>query len=30
MVEVHPDIDEAQASAMMSEVFPKLKRWADE
>ena len=30
MVEVHPDIDEAQASAMMSEVFPKLKRWAND
>ena len=25
MVEVHPEIDKEQASAMMGEVFPKLK-----
>jgi hypothetical protein len=30
MVEVHPEIDEKQASAMMMEVFPKLKRWASD
>lgn len=30
MVEVHPEIDEAEASAMMKEVFPKLKRWAND
>lgn len=30
MVEVHPDIDRQQATAMMSETFPKLKRWAGE
>jgi hypothetical protein len=30
MVEVHPEIDKAQASAMMNEVFPKLKRWAND
>ena len=27
MTEVHPEIDESEASAMMREVFPKLKRW---
>ena len=27
MTEVHPDIDKDEASAMMGEVFPKLKRW---
>ena len=30
MVEVHPEIDKEEASKMMSEVFPKLKRWADD
>ena len=30
MVEVHPEMDKNQASAMMREVFPKLKRWANE
>ena len=30
MVEVHPEIDKEQASAMMGEVFPKLKRWAND
>ena len=30
MVEVHPDMDKAQAASMMQEVFPKLKRWAVE
>ena len=28
MVEVHPEMDKAEASAMMKDVFPKLKRWA--
>lgn len=27
MTEVHPEIDKDEASAMMHEVFPKLKRW---
>ena len=26
MVEVHPEIDKSEASSMMKEVFPKLKR----
>ena len=30
MVEVHPEIDKDEASAMMMEVFPKLKRWAND
>ena len=30
MVEVHPEIDKAEASAMMNEVVPKLKRWAND
>ena len=30
MVEVHPEIDKKEASAMMMEVFPKLKRWAND
>ena len=30
MVEVHPEIDKDEASAMMKEVFPKLKRWAND
>ena len=30
MVEVHPEFDKEQASAMMKEVFPKLKRWAND
>ncbi len=28
MVELHPDVDRQQATEMMQEVFPKLKRWA--
>ena len=28
MVEVHPEIDVEEASKMMNEVFPQLKRWA--
>jgi hypothetical protein len=28
MIEVHPEMDRDEASAMMKEVFPKLKRWA--
>lgn len=28
MVEVHPEMDIDEATAMMSEVFPKLKRWS--
>ena len=30
MVEVHPEMDKNQVSAMMREVFPKLKRWAND
>ena len=30
MVEVHPEIDKKEASSMMMEVFPKLKRWAND
>lgn len=30
MCECHPDMDKAEAAAMMKEVFPKLKRWANE
>ena len=30
MVEVHPELDKDQASAMMNEVFPKLKRWIND
>ena len=30
MCECHPDMDKAEASAMMGEVFPKLKRWAND
>ena len=30
MIEFHPEMDKAQATAMMREVFPKLKRWAEE
>ena len=30
MVEVHPEMDKDEASAMMKEVFPKLKRWAND
>jgi hypothetical protein len=30
MCEVHPEIDRTEAGAMMAEVFPKLKRWADD
>jgi hypothetical protein len=29
MCECHPDIDKDEASAMMNEVFPNLKRWAN-
>ena len=28
MVEVHPEIDKSEASKMMNEVFPQLKRWS--
>ena len=28
MVELHPEIDKEEASKMMNEVFPQLKRWA--
>ena len=28
MVEVHPEMDKEEASKMMNEVFPHLKRWA--
>ena len=28
MIEVHPEIDRDEASKMMNEVFPQLKRWA--
>ena len=28
MIECHPDIEKEQATEMMKEVFPKLKRWA--
>lgn len=30
MCECHPDMDRDEASAMMGEVFPKLKRWAND
>lgn len=30
MVEVHPEIGKDEASAMMMDVFPKLKRWAND
>ena len=30
MVEVHPEIDKDEASKMMKEVFPNLKRWAND
>ena len=30
MLEVHPEMDKDQASAMMNEVFPKLKRWIND
>lgn len=30
MIEVHPEIDKVKASAMMKEIFPKLKRWAND
>lgn len=29
MCEAHPDMDKSEASSMMKDVFPKLKRWAD-
>ena len=28
MVEVHPEMNRDEASKMMNEVFPQLKRWA--
>ena len=28
MLEVHPEMDRDEASKMMNEIFPKLKRWA--
>ena len=30
MCEVHPEFDKDEASAMMMEVFPKLKRWTND
>ena len=30
MCEVHPEFDRNEASSMMKEVFPKLKRWSKE
>ena len=30
MCEVHPEFNKDEASAMMEEVFPKLKRWAND
>ncbi|MBR4447169.1 zinc ribbon domain-containing protein [Methanobrevibacter sp.] len=30
MCECHPEIDKAEAGARMNEVFPKLKRWAND
>lgn len=30
MVEVHPEMDKDEAASMMNEVFPKLKRWAND
>lgn len=30
MVECHPEIDKTEASKMMNEVFPNLKRWAND
>ena len=30
MVEIHHEIDKAEASTMMKDVFPKLKRWAND
>ena len=27
MTEIHPEIEKSEASTMMREVFPKLKRW---
>ncbi|AMK15967.1 zinc ribbon domain-containing protein [Methanobrevibacter olleyae] len=30
MVEVHPEINKEEASKMMSEVFPNLKRWSND
>ena len=29
MLEVHPEMDKTQATSMMVEVFPKLKRWVE-
>ena len=30
MCEVHPEFNKDEASAMMREVFPKLKRWTND
>ena len=30
MVEIHPEIDKDEATSMVNEVFPKLKRWAND
>lgn len=30
MCECHPEMDRTEASARMNEVFPKLKRWAND
>lgn len=30
MVEVHPEINKEEASKMMSELFPNLKRWSND
>ena len=30
MTEVHPEIDKDEASKMMGEVFPQLKRWQND
>jgi hypothetical protein len=29
MLESHPDMDKDEATSMMKEVFPKLKRWSE-
>lgn len=29
MLECHPDMDKDEATMMMKEVFPKLKRWSE-
>ena len=30
MTEIHPEIDKSEASSMMREIFPKLKRWQND